>query len=92
MTKRKQKIAEFPECPEFYYHKELCRAASVKSCWCDCLALDSTDFKDGRCPFYKSDDQYYREVEKYGSDPLDYTAALEYIRRKKHVHRKAPKT
>ena len=57
-----------PECPEVYEDKPLCRKARIRSCWVECSILSSTNFGERHCPFYKTQEQYIRELEKETED------------------------
>lgn len=52
---------EYPECPESYVRKKPCRAAVIQRYGWGCTALTDTCFKNGRCPFYKTKEQYLKD-------------------------------
>ena len=55
---------ELPDCPESYIRRTPCRAAKMQPFGWGCTALLDTDFKSGRCPFYKTEKQFQRDEEK----------------------------
>ena len=57
-----------PECPEVYEDKPLCRKARIRSSWVECTVLTDTNFGERECPFYKTQEQYIRELEKETED------------------------